>query len=53
MPKSENWATLSPRISATVRRTKTLSDLGNLLALGLQCEVDGISMLTRDKKEAT
>ena len=35
-PKSENWATLMRRTSATVCRREKLSDLGNSLALGLQ-----------------
>jgi len=44
-PKSENWATLTPRSSATVRRRdkkKSCSDLGNSLALGLQRGVNNI-----------
>ena len=43
-PKSENWASLTPCSSATVRRTKKLSDRGNSLALGLQRGVNGISL---------
>ena len=35
-PKSENWATLMPRSSATIRHTEKQTDLGNSLALGLQ-----------------
>ena len=35
-PKSENWTTLTPHSSATVRRTEKLTDLGNSLALGIQ-----------------
>ena len=43
-PKSENWATLMPRSSATVRRTKKLTDLGNSLAPGLQRGINSISL---------
>jgi len=43
-PKSENWATLTPRSSATVRHTEKLTDLGNSLALGLQRGVNSISL---------
>ena len=35
-PKSENWETLTPHSSATVRRRENMTDLGNSLALGLQ-----------------
>jgi len=43
-PKSENWATLKPCSSATVRRTEKLTDIGNSLALGLQCGINSISL---------
>ena len=43
-PKSENWASLSPRSSATVRRTEKSTDPGNSLALGLQRGVNIISL---------
>jgi len=43
-PKSENWSSLTPRSSATVRRTKKLRDRGNSLALGLQRGVNSISL---------
>jgi len=43
-PKSENWATLTPRGSATVRRTKKSMELRNSLALGLQHGVNSISL---------
>ena len=43
-PKSENWASLTPRSSATVRRTEKSTDPGNSLALGLQRGVNNISL---------
>ena len=43
-PKSENWASLTPRSSATVRRTEKSTDPGNSLALGLQRGVNSISL---------
>jgi len=43
-PKSENWATLKPRSSATVRRTEKLTDMANSLALGLQRGINNISL---------
>jgi len=43
-PKSENLASLTNRSSATVRPTEKLTDLGNSLALGLQREVNSISL---------
>ena len=38
-PNSENWATLTPRSSSTVRRREKLTDLETSLALGLQSAV--------------
>ena len=43
-PKSENWATLTPRSSATIRRREKLTYLRNFLALGLQIGVNNISL---------
>jgi len=37
-PKSENWATLGPRSSATVHSTKSWSGLENSLPLGYNAE---------------
>ena len=37
-PKSENWASLTPRSSATLRRTAKSTDLGNFLALDYNVE---------------
>jgi len=45
--KSENWASLTPRSFATVRRTvvqKSQPDPGNSLALGLQRGLNSISL---------
>jgi len=41
--KFENWATLTPRSSTTIRLTENLTDLGNSLAVGLQRAVNSIS----------
>ena len=43
-PKAENWASLTPRSSATIRRTEKSTDLGNSLALRLQRGVNSISL---------
>jgi len=43
-PKSENWANLTPRSSATIRLTEKSTDPGNSLALGLQHGVNSISL---------
>jgi len=43
-PNSENWATLTPRSSATVRHAETLTELGKFLPLGLQRGVNSISL---------
>jgi len=42
--KSENWPTLTPRSSGTVRRREKLTDLGNSLAAELQYGVHSISL---------
>ena len=42
--KFENWATLTPRSSTTIRLTENLTDLGNSLAVGLQRVVNSISL---------
>jgi len=44
MPKSENLTTLTPRNSATVRRTKSWPHFRSSLALGLQRGVNSISL---------
>jgi len=48
-PKSENWATLTPRSSATVRPREKLTDLRNSLALGLQRGVYTVSLCSASR----
>ena len=43
-PKSENWATLTPCSSATVRRREKLTKIRNSLAFGMQRGVNNISL---------
>jgi len=43
-PKSENWASLMPRSSATVHRTEKSTNPWNSLVIGLQRGVNSISL---------